>query len=318
MVANLDAGGASRLLTTCVTPYVSHPKKPSHADILRLLLVRGADPNHRAADAEPPLALASKTGRVDLVDTLLAAGASVDVFTAAATLDADAVERFIAADPPCASSVDATGLSPLHYCAGSALHAASEPHAERQLAIARSLLDAGADPDLEAFRGIPVTPLVACCTTGGAPELVRLLVESGANPNHPHALRSALRHFKGRRSPDNPVPDALLPCGSAVDARIDENGRTCLHLYSHHEETNAVAWLLAAGASVTAKTDDGRTPLHLAADRNNHTRVVEMLLDAGADPDAVDALGNRPIDYAARNDRRRIRDFLETDRRATE
>jgi hypothetical protein len=78
-----------------------------------------------------------------------------------------------------------------------------------------------------------------------------------ADPNHPWALRSALRHFKQKRSPENAVADALVDCGCDVDGLIDD--RTCLHLYGHHEEKQAVSWLLDHGASVHAKTSDGRT-----------------------------------------------------------
>ena len=47
-------------------------------------------------------------------------------------------------------------------------------------------------------------------------------------------------------------------------APTDETGRTCLHLYSHHEEVQAVVWLLEHGASLEARQNDGRTPLHRA------------------------------------------------------
>ena len=134
------------------------------------------------------------------------------------------------------------------------------------------------------------------------------------DPNHPQALRSALREFKARRknqgAAPNPMADALVEAGAQVDAPIDETGRTCLHLYSHHEEIQAVAWLLERGASVVARQDDGRTPLHLAAERNSRTTVVGLLLQKGADPGALDALGKRPIDYARENDKERIVELL--------
>lgn len=135
------------------------------------------------------------------------------------------------------------------------------------------LLKAGADPDLEV--GLPAaTPLVSCCISGGSVPVIQALVRAGANPNHPWALRSALRHFKQKRSAENPVADALMACGCEVDVLIDE--RTCLHLYSHHEEKQAVAWLLTHGASVHARTADGQTPLHLAAERNNHVSTGRL------------------------------------------
>ena len=89
-------------------------------------------------------------------------------------------------------------------------------------------------------------------------------------------------------------------------AQIDEQNRTCLHLYSHHEEIQAVNWLLDAGASVHARTKDGRTPLHLAADRNNNMMVCALSLAHGANSEAIDTIGKRPVDYARENHKTKI------------
>ena len=88
-----------------------------------------------------------------------------------------------------------------------------------------------------------------------------------------------------------------------ADRRAD---RTCLHLYSHHEEIQAVNWLLDAGASVHARTKDGRTPLHIAADRNNNMMVCALLLAHGANSEAIDTMGKRPVDYARENHKTKI------------
>lgn len=301
------------LLEACVSPFLAHPKKEAHAQIVPYLIGRGADPDARGGLGEPFLCLAAKSGRADLVEALIAGGATVDFYTACAVLDLPAVQRFLADDAALATRPDPSGLSGLHYCAGSALGQTAALR-QRQLGLLALLLDAGADPDLEADLAIPVTPLVSCCQSGGSVEVVAALTAAGADPNHRQALRSVLREFKSRRKSQgtapNPMADALLEAGAQVDAPIDETGRTCLHLYSHHEEIQAVAWLLERGASVAARQDDGRTPLHLAAERNSRTTVVGLLLQKGADPGALDALGKRPIDYARENGKERIVDLL--------
>ena len=299
------------LLNACVTPYVSFPKKSTHPDLARFLITRGADPNARGTQGEPMLSLAAKSGVPELVQSLLQGGANLDFFTGASILDASEVERWLRSDPSLATAADHTGLTGLHYCAGSALGRVSEAYVNKQLATIGLLLEAGSHPNHEVDQGIAITPLVACCTSGGVIPVIHRLVDAGANANHPNALRSALRHFKQKRSAQNPVADALIDRGCDVDGLIDAD-RTCLHAYSHHEETQAVRWLLERGASVHARTSDGRTPLHLAADRNNHTSVVKLLLEQGAEPDATDTLGRKPIDYAQSNDKTKVAALLRT------
>lgn len=299
------------LLNVCVTPYVSYPKKTAHPELACFLIQKGANPNARGTQGEHMLSLAAKTGHPDLVDALLDKGATIDFFNAAAILDLSAIKNFLKSDPSLAKATDENGLTGLHYCAGSALGQVTEAYQQKQLSVIDLLLNAGADPNLEVEMGITITPLVACCQSGGAVPVIQSLVRGGADPNHPHALRSALRHFKKKSTSENPVANALVECGCDVDGLIDSE-RTCLHLYSHHEEIQAVSWLLEHGASVHAQIADGRTPLHLAAERNNNTTVVQLLIDAGADMEATDTVEKKPIDYALSNNKAKIVAFLRT------
>ena len=251
------------------------------------------------------LCLAASAGQPALVNALVDHGTSVDFFSAAAILDLTAVENALG-EPSQATAIDNTGRTGLHYCAGSALGHTTTTHHKQQLAIIDRLLHAGAEPNAEVDVGIVVTPLVACCQSAGTVAVVHALVRGGANPNQQQVLRSALRHCKNRRSPENSIADALIKSGGIVDALIDEQNRTCLHLYSHHEEIQAVNWFLDAGASVHARTKDGRTPLHLAADRNNNMMVCALLLAHGANSEAIDTMGKRPVDYARENHKTKI------------
>jgi ankyrin repeat protein len=300
------------LLNACVTPYLSHPKTAAHAKTAHFLLAQGADANARGTQGESMLCLAAKTGRADLVKTLVQGGATVDFFAATAVLALDVVIAGLHRDPCQSKAIDPSGLTGLHFCAGSALGRQPGSQQERQLQIIAALLDAGADPNSTVDTGIETTPLVSCCQSGGTVEVIHTLVRRGADPNHPHVLRSALRHFKQKRSDANPVADALLEAGGRIDAPIDDNGRTCLHLYSHHEEIQAVSWLLRHGASAQVQTIDGRTPLHLAAERNNGTKIARLLLDHDADPYATDQVGAQPLDYASDNDKTTLVELLKS------
>src|SRR5207253_10649359 len=99
------------------------------------------------------------------------------------------------------------------------------------------------------------TPLYVAAVQG-EPELARILLDAGADPN----LRS------GRRSEGTPL------CAAAC-----------------HGQTEIAAALLAHGADPNLFEDEWFTPLRWAAS-NGHEQVVRVLLDAGADPDRGTAL----------------------------
>ena len=293
----------------CVTPTNRYgvPDSAAHAKLARYLIQNGASPDAQNSEHERVLILAARSGCWDLVEALLEGGATVDFFTAAAILAVPILEGSLKDDRSLGRATDIAGFSALHYSADSALGRTSDMRQSHQLRAINLLLEAGADPNL-AVGLLAATPLVSCCISGGSIPVIRTLVRAGANPNHPWTLRSALRHFKQNRSAENPVADALVECGCAVDGLIDD--RTCLHLYSHHEEKQAVAWLLKNGASVHARTSEGQTPLHMAADRNNHTAVIQLLVEHGAEINVTDSLGMKPIDYAKANSKVKAVKFL--------
>jgi len=83
---------------------------------------------------------------------------------------------------------------------------------------------------------------------GGHLEVVKLLLEHGADPN-----------VKNR------------------------DGKTPLHNAASEGHLEVVKLLLERGADPNVKDDDGNTPLHNAAWRG-HLEVVKLLLEHGADP----------------------------------
>jgi ankyrin repeat protein len=127
---------------------------------------------------------------------------------------------------------------------------------KRRLAIARLLLEHGADPSSGGPHGDP--PLVALFWNWPVPadELVRLLIASGADVN-----------------------------------RASAGGTTALHMAAAHGATSVVRLLLKNGARVDAEDDHHSTAL-LDAAQGGHRDIVAALLAAGADPAHKDASGD--------------------------
>ena len=123
--------------------------------------------NQCLASGESPLMAALYRGHHDIVDAVIAAGADIDVFAAAATGRIDDLRRALNEDDAVhAYAYD--GWTPLHL-------AAFFGHLES----GRVLLDAGADVNAFSRNHLTNTPLHAA-TAGKHSEVALLLIDHGA------------------------------------------------------------------------------------------------------------------------------------------
>lgn len=110
-------------------------------------------------------------GRGEVLEAILAAEPSLDVFDAAALGRLDRLAELVAADPAAANAWSADGFTPL----GLAAFFGHPP-------AVRLLLDYGADVHAVARNAMRVQPIHAATAAHDA-ESVRLLLEAGADPN---------------------------------------------------------------------------------------------------------------------------------------
>ena len=154
------------------------------------------------------------------------------------------------------------------------------------------------------------------------PEMVRLLVELGADPLAVDGFGMPVAAYAENAQIDHPVMEriramtlgeldsahrgdrparaealdlvALLALGDfetaeailRQNARLVEPAAGVLHLMTKRGDRAAVKWLLDRGADpsgIWAHWDSNVTPLHLAS-LANHPEVAQLLLDAGANP----------------------------------
>ncbi|MBI2437872.1 MAG: ankyrin repeat domain-containing protein [Lentisphaerae bacterium] len=85
---------------------------------------------------------------------------------------------------------------------------------------------------------------------------------------------------------------------SVVNAAIDSDGSTAVHLAAQFNRLEEAAALLAKGANINAINKVGLTPLHLAA-LAGHSAIVNLLLEHGANLKAQDVFGLTPLHLAA-------------------
>jgi len=222
--------------------------------------------------------------------------------------EVERIRTALAADPDLITAVDAEGMTLLHW----AVAASRRTVLAELLAHAEAPLDA---PQWSHGR----TPLHMAAIKG-APDLIRLLLEDGANvfavdtgglrpldvagtPAAVAALRQPTLY------PDRALREAIQ-AGAVLRARrqlaacpqlktaADADGRTPLHQAVGAGCLPMVETLVADGVPIDKPDRSGRTPLHEAV-RRGDIILTRALLSMGADPHATDHQGITPLHFAA-------------------
>ncbi len=200
-------------------------KKGDRASVDRML---EADPSLASAKDEngtSAVLLAHYYGKADVAAALLSRAPSLDVFEAATAGDAKRVATLVDADRSLADAVARDGYSPLGLASFF-----------KRRDVVKALLERGAKPSVPS-RDQGFTPLHSAVATDAGEataEIVRLLVEAGADPN----------------------------------AKSNEGG-TPLHSAAFTGDLEIAELLLAYGADPAETDPKGLTPLDVARDRRN-------------------------------------------------
>ena len=261
LLSRTDKHGATPLM---------HAARYADADMVRLLIERGADVNTANTEGVTPLMWGA--GDADKVRLLLAKGAKVDVRT-----ELGRTPLLMAATY--AGNVEAVKL----LLASGAKPNDSDQFRETPLTsaakrgdgqIAEILIAAGCDVQAGGRA-----PLVWAAEEGNV-ETIACLLRHGAAEYKKH-LNEAL-FCAAVRGPSEAVK-MLLDQGGDPSARAGFAGYTPLigAAYSELKSPAVVKMLLDKGADVKLKGADGQTALSLAKKRG-HTAVVELLQKAGA------------------------------------
>jgi ankyrin repeat protein len=258
-----------------------------HLDMLKLLLERKASVNARDEQQATPLLLAVHKQHAAIVETLLTHGAHPDL-----------PGRAIRSKGFGTSEPGTQFCRPLEYAVSGS-----------NTNILLSLLNHGADVEgcetpgwrplfraIEAANGRTVGLLLAhkanpnLADNGGAvplerglrnPQIVKLLLSAGADPNHKN--KSGWPVMLQAISQSKPEVLKLLLDSKADANATSPNGWTALHLAAGQGNREMVELLLSHKADVNVRNDEGQTPLDLAksvvkSNPSQSSRSIESLL----------------------------------------
>ena len=276
--------------------------------------------NISSEDLRDALFYAAKEGHLEIVKTILAAEADVNIFTiefsertalkaAAEAGHSEIVERLLAAgadiNAPATGHYGRTALqgaaraghseiverllaagadidTPTKYYQRTALQGAAEAgHAK----IVERLLAAGADVNVPATGPYQRTALQGAAREGHA-KIVERLLAAGADINAPATGSYGQTALQGAaREGHSEIVERLLAAGADINAPATGSyGQTALQGASKAGHYEIVERFLAAGADANMAANDFRETALQGAARAGHLKIVERFLAAGADP----------------------------------
>jgi ankyrin repeat protein len=245
-------------------------KEPTNVELVRILLRAGADVNPIEVHDDYPLTKAAERGEIEVVALLISAGADVNSIH--------------------------TGEYGRHTALVASLGCARSVPDEDVIAIVQSLLNAGADVNLEANYEGDIVAALDSAVQRGSIKLVQLLLASRARVSE-----SALGNAVKRNALD--MVKLLLNAGAHLTAAV-------LELASAHADIELLSFLLDAEQNVTLKARYRSIALTGAIFCGKTDRAIK-LADSGAQLYGNDQLADAITAASERGDIRVLRWLLD-------
>jgi ankyrin repeat protein len=274
-------------------------------EMVVVALEKGARASSRTADGTYLLHQAIAKGHVNIVRSLLLAGADLNITNSLGrnalhiasahrgektlTVKFDGREKELIAENLLREGAQVNSRTPdgdtaLHFAVSTGV-----------VTLVRLLIRSGASIDIRNRRGL--TPLHAAVATWIFPEIIEILLGNDACPTaQDHAGFTPMHLIRDTWERGGRAVDILASNGGDHSVRA-RNGDRPIHCAIRRSNWNVFERLLHAGASILDRGAKGRTVLHIAA-KHNRGSLVDRLIRLGADPGAVDNDGWTALHHA--------------------
>jgi ankyrin repeat protein len=280
-----------------------------HGEVVRVLLENGADVKAQSKNRFTPLLFSARAGDVETAKYLIEAGADPNESTEeqgntlvlASASGHEALSVYLLEQGANPDSADEYGVTALHNSIrngmstvnGVRYDAVYRVRPENMHGLTRSLLEAGADPNVQiqkshrlgpdgsAFEMTYATPMMLAALSSDV-ELMNLLAEFEADPGI---------SAKGGITPLIAAAQAACTGSCAFQGGNQSNADNLLAL-------EAVKAAVEMGVDVNARTEKGQTAMHMAA-FIGADEIVQYLYDQGAKVNVSDNYGETPWSMAS-------------------
>jgi ankyrin repeat protein len=285
-----------------------------HLNVVRILLEHGADVNAKSSSGFTALMFAGREGDSGIAELLLAKGADVNaaasdgstpLLVAAVRAHVDFALLLLDRGAKADGDFKNIGYTPLHWAStkiegiiqhdyqnapGEWAALAGIPDHADKIRLIKALIAHGADRNARVTKDLPrygftifkraylrgATPFYLAAVAGDA-EIMRLLVDSGADPSIP-------------------AQDKTTPLVVAAGLLVNDNES----VIPEGDHLAAVKLAVELGSDVDAVNDGGFSALHAAA-YAGFDSIVQFLADKGANLNQVNKSGQSPLGIAEGN-----------------
>lgn len=241
-----------------------------YEELVKLLLSKNANVEHRDKKGFTPLILAATAGHVGVVALL--------VSDKKADLEAQS---------------DRTKDTPLSLaCSGG------------RMEVVQLLLNNGANKE---HRNVSDYTPLSLAASGGYVNIIKLLLQHGAEINSRTGSKLGISPLMlAAMNGHTQAVQLLLDMGADINAQIETNRNTALTLACFQGRHEVVSLLVDRKANVEHRAKTGLTPLMEAAS-GGYAEVGKVLLDKGADPNAAPVPSSRDTALTIAADKGHIR-----------